>query len=138
MAQLVRIHPLADKTGYFGQLYVNNTSLIDAMLQSGYCCTKPSMKKTGPGKQGLSEPHMQMSPGRLDMFPDPGMMASGPQLMGSSMFPGQGERSGPLKGPQREQRSTVSPSGNTSGMGGPGMGQPNMMNQQRPYPIKIR
>lgn len=137
MAQLTRIKSFTDKSGCFGDLYVNNTSLVDAMLQSGYCSTKPSMKKPGPGKQGPVGSHGPMPPSRPDPGLDPMSMNPGPQMMCNSMFAGPSERSGPLKGPQRDQRNTVSPLANTHDMMGPGMGQPDIMNQQPPFPMKM-
>ena len=137
MAQLVRTNSLTDKTGYFGHVYVNGASLADAMLQAGYCFSKPVMnKKMGPQKGPIG---LGPGGGNLDGYPDPSFVGPGPSLMGGSMFSGDRQVAG--KGPHRDQRNTVSPLGNHHpNMGGLGMGPPHMNQHHQPnmgFPMSI-
>lgn len=142
MAQLVRTKPLSDGTGFYGNMYVGENSLADAMLQAGYCSVKPTMNKKV--LQGKSGPFGSMGQvpgvGGPESFSDPSMMVPGPPMMGNSLFSGPGERSGPIKGPQRDQRNTVSPLGHQPPVNQQGIGPPLSMNQHPPnmgFPLKI-
>lgn len=132
MAQLVRNKTLADGNGVYGDLYVNDASIVDAMLQAGYCTVKPAMSKKGqPVKQG------PMGQGAPKGFVDPTVLGPGPQMMDSNIF--SGERAGAIKGPGRDQRNTVSPLGNQPPLGQSWVTQ-TVVNQHQPnlgFPMKI-
>lgn len=135
MAHLVRNKTLADGSGVYGDLYVNDASIVDAMLQAGYCTVKPAMVKKGqPLKQGPQGP---MGQGAPKGFVDPTVLGPGPQMMDSNVF--SSERAGAIKGPGRDQRNTVSPLGNQLTLGQPWVTQ-TVVNQHQPnlgFPMKI-
>ncbi|XP_060586126.1 serine/threonine-protein kinase 31-like isoform X2 [Ruditapes philippinarum] len=109
MGQLVRTRALADGSGYYGHLYIDNISVGDSMISAGYCTTRPTMGKT---------PRQQNETG---MFPEP----PGPQLMGPPPY------AAGMK-PQRD-RNTVSPLGQPPPlMGLPMMGMPPVGQQHMP------
>ncbi|XP_052262837.1 serine/threonine-protein kinase 31-like isoform X2 [Dreissena polymorpha] len=55
MAQLVKVHPVSDGSGFYGHIYVNAVSLADTMIQAGYCHLKPSMAKGSVGQEHFGE-----------------------------------------------------------------------------------
>ncbi|WAQ96045.1 hypothetical protein MAR_028735 [Mya arenaria] len=91
MAQLIKTRPLSDGTGFYGNVFVNDTSLGDAMLTSGYCIVNPKMGKKGPGLQqgqlnrpsdnwdykGPEGPVMNSKDSYVDITPGPPMMKLG-------------------------------------------------------------
>lgn len=106
MAQLVRTRPLADGSGYYGDLIVNNFSLSDSMIQAGYCQSRPVM-----GKQNQMIKQQQND---TCMFPE----VSGHQQLVVSSF-------SCVTKPQRDHR-TMPPLGQPPSIIGPPSGQPSV------------
>ncbi|XP_053392636.1 serine/threonine-protein kinase 31-like isoform X2 [Mercenaria mercenaria] len=115
MGQLVRTRTLADGSGSYGQIFVENVSLSESMIQAGYCQSRPAMGKSN------QQPRQQLN--------DVSMLSEvpGPQMMGQSFSAG-------MKA-QRD-RNTVSPLGQPPPlMGPPAMAQQHMPNMG--FPIHI-
>ena len=106
MGQLVRTRALADGSGFYGQLYIDNISVSESMISAGYCHSRPTMGKT-----------TRQPPNDVGMFTEP----PGPQLMGSTFPTG-------MK-PQRD-RNTVSPLNQPPPLMGPSMMGPPPIGQQ--------
>ena len=113
MAKLEKTRPLADSSGFYGNVYINGQSLGEAMLQAGYCIVNPQMNKKGFHREGpnmlkLKGPEgaqrLKSPDGFLDMNAGPPPMMPG----GGQPF-GRQERSGMQQGARK--------------IGGPPMGQ---------------
>ncbi|KAL4239766.1 RNA catabolic process [Mactra antiquata] len=124
MAQLVRTRHIADGSGCYGNLYVNDNSLSELMINAGYCNNRPVMG----GKSNQSGKGLQND----SAFSD----ASGGMLLGPSGFAGGGGGGGGNRGGNaKRDRNTMSPLNQPSVMP-QSMGQQQMM-PNLGFPLQI-